>query len=410
MKTMRIISRVLFFSAFVFTATVFSLIFSLNSKISDNYKVNSIDDLNLNTKIPVTAVYNGYEEDGNLNNTYNVSLKMFGVIPFSTTTVSVVDKMQVAVLGTPFGIKIYTDGVLVVDIKGVKTNAGLKEPAKAAGLKVGDYIRSVDGNRVFSNEGLAELVQQSGGNEMTFSILRSNKNKTIKIKPLKESDSGKYRVGIWVRDSSAGVGTLTFYSPFNNTVCGLGHEISDVDTGEILNISSGEMVGAEIISVNKAKDNAPGELIGKFNYNVISKELFNRNDGIYGRLAGNLKISALTEVAHKQDVKGGKAQILTTVSGEKPKLYSCTISLLPDAYKSDTQNYIVTITDEELLDITGGIVQGMSGSPVLQNGKLVGAVTHVFLEDPAKGYGIFAENMLDTSNSVFDAAEFKKAS
>ncbi|MBO4468515.1 MAG: SpoIVB peptidase, partial [Clostridia bacterium] len=382
----------------------------LNAKISDNYKVNSLKDLDLNTKIPVTAIYNGYEESGSDSDTYRVSLKMFSVIPFSSTTVRVVDKMQVAVLGTPFGIKLYTDGVLVVDIKGVKTDDGVNETAKSAGLKVGDYIQSVDGYKVLTNEDLAELVEKSSGKEMTLSILRSDKNHTLKVTPVKEAGSGKYRVGIWVRDSSAGVGTLTFYSPYNNVVCGLGHEISDVDTGEKLNINSGEIVNAEIISAKKGKNGTAGELVGKFTYDVISNDLYNEYNGIYGRITGSLPISSLTEVALKQEVKEGKAQILTTVSGDTPKLYSCEISLLLNSYKSKTQNYIVTVTDNELLNATGGIVQGMSGSPILQNGKLIGAVTHVFLDDPTKGYGIFAENMLDTANTVSGENALKKAS
>ncbi|MBR3300417.1 MAG: SpoIVB peptidase [Clostridia bacterium] len=411
MKMMRSVSRAFFWLFLIFSIAVFIMIFLLNAKISDNYKVNSLEELDLNTRIPVTAVYNGYRDEAETeNDTYRVNLKMFGIIPFSSTTVQVVDKMQVAVLGSPFGIKIYTEGVLVVDIKGVKTDGATVETAKSAGLKTGDYILSVDGNKIFSNEDLAELVEKSEGKQMTFAILRANKKLTVRVKPVKEAESGKYRVGIWVRDSSAGIGTLTFYSPYNNVICGLGHDISDIDTGERLNISSGEMVNAEIISVKKGKSGEPGELVGEFSYDVISKELANENDGIYGKISGDLKISSLTEVALKQEVKNGNAQILATVKGDTPKLYSCNIYILPNAYKSKSQNYIVTVTDNELLNMTGGIVQGMSGSPILQNGKLVGAVTHVFLEDSTKGYGIFAENMLDTANRISGKTELKKAS
>ena len=411
MKTMKIITRIFFIITFIFSVSVFSLIFMLNSKISDNYKITSIKDLKLNTKIPVTAIYNGYDDSADeKNETYRVDLKMFGLIPFSTTTVEVVNKMQVSVLGTPFGIKLYTNGVLVVDIKGVKTDNGVVNTAKSAGLKTGDYIQSVDGYRILSNEDIAEIVENSGGKELNFTVLRSDKEKSIKIKPVFESESGKYRVGIWVRDSSAGIGTLTFYSPYNNVICGLGHEVSDGDTGEKFNIISGEMVNADIISVKKGKNGAPGELVGKFGYSVISKILSNEDDGVFGILGGQLQASSLTEVALKQDVKTGDAQILTTVKGATPKLYSCYITLIKSAYKSKTQNFVVTVTDNDLLNTTGGIVQGMSGSPILQNGKLVGAVTHVFLDNTDKGYGIFAENMLDTANKIAEKNSIKKAS
>lgn len=410
LKILRIISRVVFCISLIASILIFSLIFILGSQISQEYKINSPGELDLNTKIPVTAVYNGYDNSAQDTGSYRVDLKIFGVIPFSSTTVKVVDKMQVAVLGTPFGIKLYTDGVLVVDIKGVETENGIKQAAKSAGLMVGDYINSVNGYKILSNEDLAGLVENSGGKELVLSVRRSNKTKTVKIRPVLESGSGKYRVGIWVRDSSAGIGTLTFYSPYSNVICGLGHEISDVDTNKKLDISSGEIVGADIISVKKGKSGEAGELIGKFGYNVISNDLSNEENGIYGLLKGNIGLSSLCEVALKQNVKSGAAQILTTVKGNTPALYSCKIYLLPDAFKSKTQNFVVTVTDKKLLDETGGIVQGMSGSPIIQDGKLIGAVTHVFLDDSSKGYGIFAENMLDTANQTAKEYQEKKAS
>ncbi|MCQ2451172.1 MAG: SpoIVB peptidase [Clostridia bacterium] len=411
MKIARGIIKGLFFGILALSVLVFVLIFMLSTKVSDNYKINKNQNFSINTSIPVRAVYNGCKpSQKQLGQTYQVDLKMFGVIPFSTTTVQVVDKKHVAVLGTPFGMKMYSNGVLVVDIQGVDTKSGKKDVAEDGGLKVGDYIKSVDGLCVSCNEDLLELVKKSGGNKMIFKILRSGKEKKISVKPVKEKTSGEYRVGIWVRDSSAGIGTLTFYSPYNNMICGLGHEVNDCDTGKRFDFGYGEMVKANIISVTKGKTGTPGELVGGFSFETISNKVTNEENGIYGALNGKISVSTLTEVALKQDVKNGEAQILTTVSGETPKLYSCKVALCPDAYKTSTQNFTVQITDKELLSKTGGIVQGMSGSPILQNGKLIGAATHVFLDDPTMGYAIFAENMLETAQSVANENKLKDAS
>ena len=184
-----------------------------------------------------------------------------------------------------------------------------------------------------------------------------------------------------MRDSSAGIGTLTFYSPLTNVVCGLGHGICDTDTGEILELMSGELVEASIVNIVKGADGSPGELKGKFSYNIISDITLNSESGVYGKLSGSLGDATLTEIALKQEVKSGEAQILCTVDGNTPKLYSCEISLRTSNFRQPTQNLIVKITDKALLNKTGGIVQGMSGSPILQNGKLVGSFLATYCGD-----------------------------
>lgn len=414
MKIARVISKIFFCIALAFSIGIFTMVFILNRSVDDNYKIKRGDVLNIDSKIPISVTYNGLKMSQsaakNVGESFSVDLKMFGVIPFSTATVEVVDEMYVAVLGNPFGMKIYTEGVLVIELSDVETKTGKFNPAKDAGLKVGDYIKSVNGIRVMSNEDLSEIVLASKGETMTFEILRKDEKRYIRIQPLRDKESGVWRVGIWVRDSSAGIGTLTFYSPSTNVICGLGHGICDGDTDTLLSVERGELVKAEIVAIKKGSSGTPGELKGSFTYETISDICLNSECGVYGNLDGEIQISTLTEIALKHEIKDGNAQILCTIDGAAPKLYSCTIKKRSSALHSKTQNFTVTITDEDLLAKTGGIVQGMSGAPILQNGKLIGAVTHVLVDDPTKGYAIFAENMLETAQSVAESNKLKNAS
>lgn len=415
MTFFRKLSRVVFFTALIFDIAVFGFIFYLKNDVSTSYKINKGECLNISSKIPVTAVYNGakmsrsvYEHK--VGDTFSVDLKMFGLIPFSNTEVEVVDEMYVAVLGNPFGMKIYTDGVLVIELSDVETENGIKNPAKDADIRVGDYVKSVNGKSITCNEDLSAVVMSSNGDSMKFEIIRDDKTVFCNVKAVKDKESGVYRAGIWVRDSSAGIGTLTFYSPQSDVVCGLGHGICDGDTSTLLSLQSGQLVNAQIVSVTKGDSGSPGELNGRLSFDNIADISLNADNGVYGLLKGNIGISTLTEVALKQEITDGNAQILCTVDGTTPKLYSCTVKKRNSAYLSKTQNLIVTVTDKELLDLTGGIVQGMSGSPILQNGRLIGAITHVLVDDPTTGYAIFAENMLETAQSVASENKLKDAS
>lgn len=387
------------------SSIIFTCICITADNLSESYKINKGEELIIDSVLPITAVYNGTKmSQSSLSNsvgeTFKVDLKIFGVIPFSTVNVEVVDEMYVSVLGNPFGMKIYTDGVLVIEISDVETEIGIRNPANESGIKVGDYIRSVNGQEISCNEDLSEIVLQSEGKPLSLEIVRDGKVLSIEVNPVKDKESKLWRVGIWVRDSSAGIGTLTFYSPTTDIVCGLGHGICDTDTGGLLTLETGELVSAEIVSIEKGSSGTPGALKGKFHYETIADILLNNENGVYGFLENDLNVSNLTEIALKQEVNDGKAQILCTVDGDIPKLYSCTIKKRTGNYRSSTQNFEVVVTDNELLTTTGGIVQGMSGSPVLQDGKLIGALTHVLVDDPTKGYGIFAENMLETAQSV----------
>jgi len=405
MKVARIITKTLFLLLFAVIFAVFGSIIYLEKNVSNEFKIKKGDTLNINTPIPVTAVFEGSEVSSKgiqneVGEKFDVTLKIFGVIPFSTVNVEVVDELQVAVLGTPFGMKLYTDGVLVVNVTEVKTESGTIKPAQNGGIKKGDYIISANGQPVNSNEDLSRIVEESNGSNIEFLIKRDGKNKTLSFPPALCTETNKYKIGIWIRDSSAGIGTLTFYSPASGVICGLGHGICDEDTGTVLKLDSGEIVSAQILSVEKGTVGSPGQLNGKFGTKTIGKICHNCSGGVYSYPTSNINASNLNEIALKQEIKDGKAQILCTIKGETPKLYDCEITIRSSAYHSATQNMVVTITDEQLIEKTGGIVQGMSGSPILQNGKLIGAMTHVLIDNPTKGYAIFAENMLETAQSV----------
>ncbi len=405
MKIARIFIKSIFLISLILIFAVFSSIIYLENITAKNFKVKRGDLLKLNSPIPITAEFDGSSLSGKsitnkIGEDFDVDLKVFGIIPFKTVNVEVVDELHVAVLGEPFGMKIYTEGVLVIKTTEVATENGKVNPAEKAGIKNGDYIISANGKEISTNEDLASVVENSGGEKIKFVIKRSNKRIHISCSPALCKETGDYKIGIWIRDSSAGIGTLTFYSPATDMICGLGHGICDEDTGKILELNSGEIVNAQILSADKGEVGSPGQLNGKFGSKTIGKIILNCSGGVYSKPIGKIDTDSLYEIALKQEIKNGKAQILTTTNGDKPQLFDCEISIRNSAYMSKTQNMVVTVTDKKLLENTGGIVQGMSGSPILQNGKLIGALTHVLIDDPTKGYGIFAENMLETAQGV----------
>ncbi len=352
-----------------------------------------------------TAMCKKYSSKNHLAN-----LMFLNILPIKTVQVNVVSKSSVIPCGTPFGVKIHTEGVMIIGISEVTTSIGLQSPGKTSGLQKGDVISKVDNQTVFNNEELEKVIENSGGKELTLSVSRNNAPFKIALTPLKSVDDDKYRAGIWVRDSSAGIGTLTFCNSNNKVFGGLGHGICDIDTGEILPVAQGDIIDAVISDVNKGREGSPGELKGCFiDSEPIGKICSNGETGIYGTLENPPHDAQLINVAMKQHVKKGLAQILTTIEGNKPQYYDINIDSISYNVNSPTKNIKISVTDKNLLEKTGGIVQGMSGSPIIQDGALVGAVTHVFVNNPTKGYGIFAETMLTNSNNILDC-KYKKAS
>ena len=391
------------------------LLYYYSNSIDNSYKITKDGGFSIETRLPVTAEYQGakVEKSNEINEvgkTFTVDVKLLGVIPIKSTTLEVVEETYVAVLGSPFGIKIFTDGVLVIDMEYVETISGNENPAVDAGIKTGDYIISIDGNEVFTNEDVAEYVEDSNGNSMIFTLKREDVLKNVTLVPALSKTDGTYKAGLWVKDSTAGLGTLTFYSPYNDLLCGLGHAMYESNTGSVINFRRGELVGANIKSVVKGTSGIPGELKGSLTYNTLGKLYENCLCGVYGSATCIIDTQNLTQIAFKQEVEDGPATIICTVDSEGPKAYSCEIHLGTFAVNDTVQNMTVTVTDPKLLETTGGIVQGMSGSPIIQNGKLVGALTHVLIDNPQKGYGIFAENMLETAQSVAESNKLKDAS
>ena len=339
-------------------------------------------------------------ETGDTEKSYTAQILLFGFLPVKTVSVSVAESRSVIPCGTPFGIKLFTDGVVVVDTSAISTAAGTKDPAKEAGIRKGDIIREIDERPVTSNEQLGETMEKSGGRPVALRIDRDGEDLTLLLTPARSDYDGKYKGGVWVRDSTAGIGIVTFYDPSTGNFAGLGHGICDADTEALLPLGSGEIVPVCISGITKGKQGNAGRLRGYFSSEEELGTLF-RNDetGVYGSLYQPPVQGTAVPFAMKQEVAEGPAQILTTVEGETPRLYDVEIESLDLRDETRIKNMVLHVTDEELLEKTGGIVQGMSGSPVLQNGKLVGAVTHVFLHDPERGYGIFAENMVQPTDN-----------
>ena len=325
-------------------------------------------------------------------------LTMLGGIAVKQVDVQFVDREQVIPCGYPFGIKMFTEGVVVVGLTDVEENGIFRNPAQEAGIRVGDVLIELDGQPVSLNEDVAAIVASSGGREIPYTLKRKDQTLTGTLQPLR-ADSGEYKAGIWVRDSSAGIGTMTYYDPSSMVFAGLGHAVCDVDTRETLPLGKGEIVDVTITGVQKGITGQPGSLRGSFEGGRLAGFMaVNGETGIYGHLTSlPVSVQKPVPIAMKQEVRSGAAQIYTTISGRSPQCYDIVIESVNLSPSSKTKGMVIRVTDPELLEATGGILQGMSGSPILQGGKLVGAVTHVFVNDQTRGYGIFAENMQETA-------------
>lgn len=329
----------------------------------------------------------------------NVTLALFGTIPLKTVRTVSAESRNVQVCGTPFGIKMFSDGALVVAFSDQYTVFGTENPAKEAGLRLGDLIVSAGGHTIRSNDELTQAITAAEGHPLSLVYRRDGQQYTTTLTPVKDAATGAYRAGIWVRDSSAGIGTMTFMDPRNRTFAGLGHAISDTDTGTNITLLSGEIVPVMITGCVSGTAGSPGELRGEFSAAAVGTVLVNDETGVYGRYTGAFSGQSC-EVAQPQQIALGDAEIWATVSGSTPKSYSVRIERVNMTSSDPNRNLLIKVTDPDLLAATGGIVQGMSGSPIVQNGRLVGAVTHVLVNDPTRGYGIFATTMLAGADSA----------
>lgn len=333
-------------------------------------------------------------ETGN-GGAYSIDVSLGHIIPLKTVKVETLDRQDLYVSGEAVGIYMETDGVMIIDAGTLYDDTGLECCPAEHIVKPGDYIKEIDGQSVSSKQELIHLLSENHGEALTLSVLRNGESIKYSLTPQLTED-GTYKLGIWVRDNLQGVGTLTFVSQ-DGYFGALGHGISDMDTGKMLDLSRGLLYKAHILDVSRGSVGNPGELRGSIFYNeenVLGAIEKNEPCGIFGHVDAAGEGGRAVPVSLKQDLRIGEASILCDI-GEGVEEFDVEIQEISLNQKEVNKSFIIHVTDEKLLAATGGIVQGMSGAPILQDGSLVGAVTHVFVNDPTKGYGIFAETMLE---------------
>lgn len=329
--------------------------------------------------------------------TYQMNLKLFGFFPYKSVDIEVIQDKMLIPSGIPIGIYVKTNGVLVVGIGEFENEEGKKvSPAKYA-LQKGDYILNVDGIEIENKKQFVRLIEESTEENMVLSIKRNGEITDVMVKP--EYNQNKERkLGIWIRDNAQGIGTMT-YEDTDHTFGALGHGINDVDTSTLMNLEEGTLYRTEIVGITRGSNGSPGELTGYIEYdsdNIIGEITENTAEGIFGVCDDEMEQAVVYEpipIALKQEIKLGAAQIICSVTGE-PEFYDVEIVEVNLEQENINRGIVIQVVDEKLLTLTGGIIQGMSGSPIIQNGKLTGAVTHVLVQDSTRGYGIFIEEML----------------
>lgn len=401
---MKRLGRILICIMFMLSCLLVFFIFYYSYTIPNTYKVfvgqkprfnvSGVTFSKINSNIPT------HKKTGKFVDNELYTAKLFNFIPIKDVLVKIYNKTYVFPCGTPFGVKFLTDGVMVVNTQTVPTILGEKNPSREAGVRKGDILEYINDEKICSNKDLKNAILKSSGNEMKLIYNRNFRQYETSLRPVFSCRDNKWQTGLLVRDSSAGIGTFTFCT-YEGVFGGLGHAVYDIDTGKKLPLGSGEIVRASIESVKQGICGSPGELCGEFARDEsIGNININTDCGLYGKLNTPICPNKPVEVGFKQEVKLGNAYIYCTVEKDKPKQYSVVIESIDMASK--LKNLVVKITDKKLLNLTGGIVQGMSGSPILQCGKIIGAITHVFLNDPTRGYGVFAETMLEVSDDVLN--------
>jgi len=342
---------------------------------------------------PSEDVWQNSGEKLNQNSFQKIDATVYlcGFIPFKNVDLSVTDEIKLTPGGNLVGINLKTKGVLVVGTEDVQTKNGKLSPAKKSGIKEGDIITSINQTKVYSTDDVSNLISESDGT-ILINGERDGKEMTWEIQIPK--DSKEKKIGLWVRDTVAGIGTVTFYS--DTGFGALGHPISDIDTGECITSSGGSIFDASVVGVEKSEKGSPGALKGVFSGKKIGEISENSPFGIYGKSSAPdyEKVS----IQPRSETKTGEAKIICDIGDGREEFSAKIIRILP--HGETTKGMVIEITDKKLIEKCGGIVQGMSGSPIVQNGKLVGAVTHVFVNDPTRGYGIFIENMLAEAEKI----------
>ncbi|GLB58132.1 SpoIVB peptidase [Cytobacillus sp. NCCP-133] len=335
--------------------------------------------------------------------------------PIKKVDVNVLKDFRVIPGGQSIGVKLNTVGVLVVGHHQVNTAEGKASPGETAGIKIGDIITEINGKKIEKMSDVAPFVQEAGKTGKALQIVISRESGKVKTEliPLRENGEDTYKLGLYIRDSAAGIGTMTFYHPESKKYGALGHVISDMDTKKPIVVEDGQIVRSTVTSIEKGSNGNPGEKLARFSSDkeVIGNIVRNSPFGIFGELNRNMKNGIFDKpmpIALSHQVKEGPAQILTVVDNDEVSLFDIEIvSTIPQKFPA-TKGMVIKVTDQKLLDKTGGIVQGMSGSPIIQDGKMIGAVTHVFVNDPTSGYGVHIEWMLNEAGiDIYEKAEEK---
>ena len=370
----------------------------------ESIKINKIFGLDINLKdekyeAMLTSSNIGetsFAEEG--KSTLTVSLFNFNI---KDIEINVIDKTTVIPVGEVVGIKMYTKGVLVVGMAEIEG----EKPYSSTEIKEGDIITNVDDEEIENTSDLIECINKSNGKSVEITYINNGQTKECNIKPVRSED-GDYKIGLWVRDSAAGIGTVTLYEPESKNFVALGHGITDIDTHELINISSGELVTTKILSIIKGESGTPGKIQGTIeNQKNIGTIYKNTSLGIYGKVSqvSNLPLnySKPLEIAMRDEIKLGKAKILCNIENEQGiEEYEIEIVRKFTNNNYDNKSMLIRVTDERLIEKTGGIVQGMSGSPIIQNGKFVGAVTHVIVNNPKEGYAVFGDMLIKQMKTV----------
>lgn len=337
--------------------------------------------------------------------TFELNLDLFGTIPVKEINVNVIPKTKVVPMGNLIGVKMYTSGVLVVGMSEIEGQDKQKyKPYINSGIEEGDMIVEINNKKVDTTDELIEVVNNSQGQEIQIKYVRDDNEMVTSILPIK-NESNEYKLGLWVRDAAAGVGTLTFYEPSTGKFAALGHGIVDVDTGGILHIANGELVKSRLVSIKKGEKGDPGEIKGSIDSAVSIGEIEkNTNFGVFGLVSKKVNLdlnnSKEYEVALRSEIQTGEAEVICELEQGKKKIYKIRIEKVYSSNNYDNKSMLIKIIDDELLEKTGGIIQGMSGSPIIQNGKFVGAITNVLVSDPTTGYAIFGDLMIKQMRAV----------
>ncbi len=371
----------------------------------ENLKINTLLGITLDKKESknieaVQAVSNISEAKANQVGKVDFTLSLFHLLKIKDVSVNVIPKTTVIPVGEAIGMKLYTDGVLVVGMSEIEG----KRPYENTGIQEGDRIIQINENDIANTSDLMKQVNNSNGNKINIKYIHGEETVTTSMKPVK-NDSNEYKLGLWVRDAAAGVGTLTFYEPSTKMFACLGHGILDVDTSDLIKIATGELVTTNILNIQKGERGAPGEIRGTIESGyTLGNITKNTAFGVYGTLdsPSYLSISSQNEleVAFREEIKTGQAEIICELENGKREHYKIEIEKVFTGNNENNKSMLLRVTDERLLEKTGGIIQGMSGAPIIQNNKFVGAVTHVLVNDPTMGYGVFADIMLKQMRQV----------